>query len=180
MGGLFIIAAVTKLAFVDRSIETLWLPWGAGTRTKKIVLLCVAFIEVAVGFLVTFAPPGYAFLSLAVIWISFASLSWYGSQAIRHSGSCGCFGPFRQSGESDSRLTILRNLTLGCLATVGVLASAGSSHVISVPGALIGVAMPWLLTGLASGFLHALAYFDAGKTILRRIRILLGNRRAIV
>lgn len=177
VGGVFILAAASKVLTFEATAKSVWLPLKATQGGRQLVLVALILAETALGTIVAFqvlAPPTV----FGLFVVSLILLSWYGTRSIRVTGSCSCFGEPRTSSETAASL-YLRNFLLGTGGAVGLATSDGQGS--SSPlGLMLSAVLPWLLLVLISVLVATLQLSGRGRTLIRRGRLLLRGRRAII
>lgn len=91
VGGVFVLAAASKLLLFRGEAERLWLPWSASSRQRELILGSLIVVELMMGLLVSFAVIGHYSL-IASLCTLLSIFTLYGRQSIREGGSCSCFG----------------------------------------------------------------------------------------
>lgn len=177
VGGVFVLAALTKLSTFVEDAERLLLPRRVTPTQRRVLLMVLLAAETLLGIIVTFQLLN-RYLAIGLLALSLSFLSWYGTLSIRNTGSCGCFGGSRTSLETVPAL-YLRNTLLGVGGAAGLLMGGGPG-VPSPWGLVSGLLLPWFLLLSASVSLSALQTTGRGRTLIRHGRVLLRGRRAIV
>lgn len=178
-GGFFVLAASSKALLFDREARHLWVPAAMTYPERRLLLAGIILCESVMAFVVALAPLNHYLLTF-LLCATLAAFSWYGSRAIHHKGSCGCFSPLTWSGSSSATRLYLRNVGLAALGSFGLLGSTSSDALLTPEGTVLAVFLPWMSIVALWTFQRILQSFDLGREALRHLRIFLrGTRRAI-
>jgi hypothetical protein len=177
-GGFFVLAASSKALLFDREARHLWVPAAVTHSERRLLLAGIILGEGLMAFVVALAPFNHYLLTF-LLCATLAAFSWYGSRAIHHNGSCGCFSPLTWSESSSVTRLYLRNIGLATLGSFGLLGSTSSAGLLTPEGIVLAVFVPWLSIVAAWTFQRILQSFDLGRKALRHLRIFLRGTRAI-
>lgn len=177
VGGVFVLAAASKLLLFRGEAARLWLPWSASSRQRELILGSLIVVELIMGLLVSFAVLGHYSLIVSLCAL-LAIFTLYGRQAIREGGSCSCFGAVSRNMPRREGLYV-RNGTLAILGSLALAGSHSSRGVLTPAGGAFAMLIPWMTLGAVWTIASVLRSFAPGRALLRQARILIKGRQVI-